>query len=399
MEPNAHPLPPFVGRETAFSRLQQHLTHPTSAVLFLGRRQIGKTALLRQFATLPGIVGLYMPLRHLSLRTEDLWLNALIETTIANAQAHQLLPTMLEVPAGEPLRTWYTDTCLPVLMRMARHQWRFLLLLDDIEVMAEAVTAGHLPADTFTFLHSLINPQVGMVLTTDLQHEDRVTALAPLVDARMVHRLTSLPYAESALLFPEAPVETLNSVYQATGGEPVLLQQYRALVPDMTSTTPEDIKQLNLEIYNQNEQVLELAWRQLNRNERLVLTAISSLRYRDPLGRIDTAKIENWMVETDYPLDATAINAALRGLEYDDLVEASVTDVKINAGLMQKWLLENALLGIEAPREPGAAFPTRFVVVAVVVALVMIAVMAVLLTTNEREPAPMIPTVTLLPNE
>jgi hypothetical protein len=101
-----------------------------------------------------------------------------------------------------------------------------------------------------------------------------------------------------------------------------------------------------------------------------------SALYDDPLSPIDTGRIEGWLVETDYPLDATAINAALRGLEYREIVRSTAKGLAITAGMMQTWLLEHARLD-ETPADmletrPFAADWRLLIVGAVVVVIVLL---------------------------
>ena len=89
--------------------------------------------------------------------------------------------------------------------------------------------------------------------------------------------------------------------------------------------TLEDVKALTSTIYLYNEADYRVLWDHLGANERLVLTAMSDLLYNDPLGRMDAQAIQSWLVETDFPLDMTAINATLRSLEYREILTRRLT--------------------------------------------------------------------------
>jgi hypothetical protein len=97
-------------------------------------------------------------------------------------------------------------------------------------------------------------------------------------------------------------------------------------------------------IYGNSQQEFREMWLRLPRSERLTLTAISSLLYADPLQGCEADAIGKWLVETDYALDNTAINAALRSLEYREILTHSAKGYVPAGGLMQRWLLENARL-------------------------------------------------------
>jgi hypothetical protein len=121
--------------------------------------------------------------------------------------------------------------------------------------------------------------------------------------------------------------------------------------------------------------------------------------YDDPLSSIDAARIEGWLVETDYPLDTTAINAALRSLEYREIVSSTPSGLAITAGLMQTWLLEHARLSDTpsvAPKAQALAPVWRWLIVVVIV--VVIGLLLIGLTSSGRpgsRNSEALPTVTL----
>jgi hypothetical protein len=137
-------------------------------------------------------------------------------------------------------------------------------------------------------------------------------------------------------------------------------------------------------------------WQESTSNERLILSAISHLLYENPLKAVDPAAIESWLLETDYPMDATAIHAAVRSLEYRELLISTPTGIRLTAGLMQKWLLENA-----RPTHPAA--PTapssrqRFMILAVVIIALAIGLLLIINLGSAPPPNndPPEPTVTL----
>jgi hypothetical protein len=120
------------------------------------------------------------------------------------------------------------------------------------------------------------------------------------------------------------------------------------MYPDLNVVTLEDTKALTPKVYTYGDDDYRYMWSRLSLNERLVLTAISGLLYGDPLGRIEAATIEGWLVETDYPMDITSINAALRSLEYREIVQATADGLRLTAEMLQTWLLENARLSERA---------------------------------------------------
>lgn len=391
-DPKGETLPPFAGREQAFSRLHNHLGDPpnTKAATFVGRRHIGKSALLQRFAvsTDSGYIGVYLPLLQMPLHEEEMWLYALAQTTIDTVVAHGFSLDDLVIPQDDmrATRQWFTEQCLPTIFRVIRPKRRLLLLLDDAQRLMKEAEELNVSRDSFAYLHGLLDPQLGIALTIDLRYEDDLDLFFPLVEPNNVHRLTSLGPEDCAAVI-RSPAQGLYSIaddamaaiYKATGGEPALLQRfgyhlYERARGGHTSIKPDDVKAATPTVYAESEGEFQVAWRALSRDERLVLTALSGLLYQDPLKTIQTSTIENWLVETDYPMDATAINAAIRGLEYREIVQGTAADVQMTSGLMQKWLLENALLGIDdtMPTSPVAQRRwTTWVIIALVVVIIV----------------------------
>ena len=94
--------------------------------------------------------------------------------------------------------------------------------------------------------------------------------------------------------------EGIESVFAATGGQPRLIQRFGfhlfqrwEMQPNHTTLTQQDVKQITPLVYNQSETELRTVWTETTRNERLVLTAISSLLYADPLlNSVSPAKLK-----------------------------------------------------------------------------------------------------------
>jgi hypothetical protein len=314
------------------------------------------------------------------------------------------------------MRRWFSETYLPEMVGVIRRHRRLVFLLDDANVLLKAMDDGRLPDDSIQYLHSLVQSQFGpgVVLTLDTRYESDIARLSPLVQLEDVFRLANLsddeakwllnePAAERYRLTPEA----VSAVYAATGGQPHALQQFGFQLfklwearPNRDTFTLDDVKQVTPTIYAQGEADLRAAWAESSRNERLVLTAISSLIYTDPLAAITPERIESWLIETDYPLDATAINAAIRGLEYREMIEHTLAGVRLTAGLTQRWLLENARLTEAAPQGGTRGLAFRWLAVGVIA---IVAILLVLTIRGGDAPpasshATLEPTVTLVTN-
>ncbi|MCB9450162.1 MAG: AAA family ATPase [Anaerolineaceae bacterium] len=419
-------LAPFAGRQAAFSALHRRITDSTQpgALLFLGNKYSGKTTLLRRFSTFfdETYIGVYLALGRLTLNSESSLLQALAgaltQSVVARDYTLSRIPEAPDSPNN--LREWLKETYLPELFTVVRRH-RFVLLLDDADHLLDSITAGHLPEDSMAYLYSLLEaqPRLGMALTLNSRREDEIEKLSPLVQRENVFRLHALTPDESAWLLQTPPVscytlsaESAVTIHKATGGQPHLLQRFGYHLfqdwlahPNQPDRTPAAVKACIPRVYAASEGDFQQEWDGLNSNERLVLTAASQLLYSDPLHTIQTAQIEMWLVETDYPLDTTAINAAVRSLDYRDSINLTPDGLTIHAGLWQTWLLENARLPGLAGNRPDQSEsqpPGRRRTLVIAAGLLLLLVMVIILATSspgETQDSPLAPTVTLATGE
>src|SRR5262249_18371145 len=140
-------LAPFAGRQKAFEHLYQQLTDPTSAgvSIILGRRDIGKTALLRHFSSYfdDTFVGVYLPLKDQTPSSESDWLNTLaLRTMQALSQKDFSLNRLPKQNAeDQDMRRWMTTEYLPGLFSVIRGR-RLVWLLDDTGSLIQWTKAG-----------------------------------------------------------------------------------------------------------------------------------------------------------------------------------------------------------------------------------------------------------------
>ena len=361
---------PFAGRKVAFARLYQQLTDPArqSALVVLGGRHIGKTALLYAFgaAFSETVIGVYASMRDITLDSETDFILGLAQAATAALldQGYALSRLSDMDPPGDQPRYWLDNIFLPGAIATLHSLRQIVFLLDDADRLLPAIRGGLLPQDTFAFLQQLMlrHPEIGFALTLDTEYEHDIPAMQPLVSLNDVYRLTNLDEDETRWLLQEpargyytVPDDCALLIQKSTGGAPALAQQFGyqlfrrwQVYPDLNVVTLEDVKALTPKIYAYGEDDYRYLWSRLTLNERLVLTAMSGLLYNDPLGRMDSGTIESWLVETDYPMDVTSINAALRSLEYREIVLAAADGLTLNAGMLQTWLLDNARLNDRA---------------------------------------------------
>lgn len=409
----------FAGRREAFARLYQHLKDPTStgAMIFTGWPMVGKTTFLRQFDSVfdDSMIGVYVS--PLNIKNEDDLLRTLIASTVRVLAGRDFtLARVPETPTDvEDWRAWLTETWLPEIKSAIRHHRQITWLIDDAQMLNE------LDRDIFTYLNDLLanQPRLKLVLAIDIEYETALNHMNVLVKPTQVIRLMHLTYAETNSLLCE-PVrdiytltdDALSEVYRLTGGQPQWVQRTGFHIfrqHHNTLITETDIKAIVPVVYSQSYAELEALWKKMAENERLVLSAVSNLLYADPLRSLDNTVIATWLVETDYPMDETAVNAAIRSLEYSELLSLTgreLSEIRVSAGLFERWLIENARTYITEQRRSGGKTPTvtaigipnrQMLIITVIIAVLLLA-MAVLAASGSPPPVSSTPrpTVTLV---
>lgn len=386
---------PFAGRQKAFEHLYQQLTNPVGAQasVILGRELAGKTALLMHVGDYfdDTFISVYVPLKRVQNETE--LLRRLVNgATAALTERNFSMARLVTMEADESnFREWFTEQYLPELFTVIRRR-KLVYLLDNAGALLRNVNDEHMPEDIFTYLDGLTKLQrgLGMVLGVDARYEDTLAKFSPLINLTDVFRLGNLDESEVNWLLRE-PVrgryflndEGVKAAYRATGGQAQRVQQmgyqlYAAWEAGdgRNVLTTEDVKAASEIVYRTNRGDFEREWKATSRNGRLVLTAMTSLLYADPLAVITPETIEGWLLNSDTPLDMTAVNAALRGLEYREVIDNANGGLQISTGLMQTWLLENARLNAEEPtqrsgRRWGWLLVVGFAVLVVLLALIV----------------------------
>lgn len=414
---------PFAGRQAVFERIQQYLIDPADrhALLFLGRKSIGKSAILLQCQHILGdnVIGCYLPLADKSFKGAFNWLAYLIEQTNIALERHDLNITRLPELDVDPdtddeqaYDTFLNDVYLSELSKLIRPHRRLVWLMDDVEHLIHGLSTDRLPENTVDRLAITLQKhlQVGIVMTMDEDNESQVSVLSPLVDVNHVQRLHPLAAAETQQLMMQFSDHLSSSahryIYKLTDGHPLLLQAIGGGLRTVYTSpiTESDVNTLIDDAYQTAQDMYRNIWQTtLSQNERLVLTAISDLLYDDPLDNLTAKRIESWLLETDYPMDVTSINAGIRGLEYRDLVAGSTSEgIRIRSKLFQRWLIEHARMdkpGTWSARPDHEDTPLpldrRLIVIGAIVIIVAILLVALVQQSNTSSTTPIQPTVTL----
>ena len=392
---------PFVGREAIYARLHQLILDPPDrhAITFVGHDGVGKSALLRQFRHVFGdqLLGVYFPSKTLQATDEAQWLQHIVTQTNHLLTDHNFSLSRLpdeHDPTQSTYRDWIQDVYLPQIFQIIRAQRRLVWLFDDAEALF------NLPDDHVIYLHRLLHAfdQLAIVLALDTEYDRQLERLAPLVTPTRIDRIHRLDQTQSATLIrqlaPTVNDDAIARVYRLTGGHPRLLQRFgQQLNTIWAEDVANPVQQATPQVYQASQDEFKTLWQQLSRDERMVLTAIASLIYTDATRPVTPRRIATWLIETEYPIDLVAINAALRGLDYRDIVRNQPSaEVTLLTGLMQTWLLDHARL--EAETAPTSAV-NRWVV-ALVLAGIMLAVLLIWQLPSPTRIAPDAqPTVTL----
>ncbi len=333
---DSDPLP-YAGRDEALARIHTQRTNaPHEPLVMIGRERIGKTAFLHQLIRTAShhSIGVFIALDDVSLDDEDqLWV--MTSQIILDTLAWYPI-TIPDMPSDESARVWFVSIFVPTLIKALRGR-DLLLLWDD----AHHLLSENLPDDLFETLRGLCSPSIQMVFAFDIGYEDQIGQFMPFIKPNHQLRLTNLSLAgcEAVLAGYQSGLgaEMVKAIYEATGGLPHLLHHYGAELGQYA-----DIKTLNNAVYERVKEDFLAIWTGRSADEKLVLTAIADLFYDDPLRPISTTHIATWSTKSDYLLDETAINAALRGLVYDELVLLENHHIRVKGDLWRKWLLEHA---------------------------------------------------------
>lgn len=361
LSPNTPPRDPFAARDDALARMHQHLVAESNpqALLFVGRKACGKTALLHAFDSAfdpLNVWGLYIDLRAAPLHDEDAWLRLLFtrahEAALEHGFSAERLPTLPD--SLDDVRAWLMQTGYPELFHVIRAARRIVYLLDNVDALLDVITRGTLPADHLAFLSGLLNAQCSMILTAPLADEDRLSQLAPLVTTVAPFRLSHFNTAQTAHLLAAvtgqpADETRAQAVEKAAGGQPMLTRRIAdALARGLDLNAALD------HVYLEQTPFFRQQWDALNENERRVLSAAAAMTYANPLVQLNAATLEAWLTDSDLPLDLTAVNAALRSLDYHEIVASAPHGVALRGDLLRRWLLEYARRPASVVKRPAA---------------------------------------------
>jgi hypothetical protein len=382
---------PFGGRDDMLQRVQTQLANaPHEPLVVIGRKSIGKTAFLHQVAnTAPQqAVVVFMPLNDMPIDDETHFWVMMSQYILDTVQAYGF--ALPDIVMDEDAREWVTGQFFPAISKALRQRHLWILWDDAHHLLQENFSEGFLGT-----LRALCTSHVQMVFALDIAYEDMLGQLMPFITSKHQLRLgnLSLEACEAILHDYDDSLgnDMIEAIYGATGGVPHLIQAYGDELRQHA-----DIKSMNNAVYTRIQSNFLAIWESATTDERLVLTAIADLFYDDPLRPIFTTTIATWSARSDYLLDETTINAALRGLLYDEIISMKANQIRINGELFRKWLLENARISADKSTEKPS-IPISLIMGTVVVLGILFLIIILSLGGTPNSSGEIIPTVTLLP--
>lgn len=364
------------GRDEVFAFFRQHLvgTPADRALVLIGRRGLGKSTVLRQ---LQGQIDeryrvCVADLSRYDLGHEAGFLHGLADDIRAALEAAEASTYRLPDWPGEEadLRGWFKTQYLDVALAALRVR-HLLLALDDAHLLLEAVDRGALPDDLLDYLGDLLifYERLDMVFALDAALEDRTLTVPLLGDPARQVRLAELAPADAERLI-RAPMEPVAAyeegvperIQALAGGHPFLIHSICRLLVRRSEerhhagpVTDNDLTAIQEAVLEQSGEILGPLWEGLTRNEQLTLMALVRLAEEEqtpPVKRASFEAIHGWLAGAGYTMNKTQLAAALRGLDYQGLVDSEADSYTLPAGLIAAWVTANAHLEA-APQRPA----------------------------------------------
>ncbi len=359
----------FYGCEEAFAFFRQNLVGAAHkhALVLVGRRGLGKTAVLHQ---LPyqlderyslcivslGLIGLGDEHSFFAALVDDI--RAALE--LAEASTYRL-PEWPEAAEPDGLRDWFRDEYLEIALTALRTR-HLLLALDDAHLLLEAIDRGTLPADLLDYLLGVLlkYPRLDMVFTLDEAFEDRILALELFRDPTLHFRLAELSLEDAERLVRE-PVQDMyhyedgvvKQILALAGGHPFLLHSICRLLFRRSEerhhagpVIENDLAAVDDAVLEQGSEVLNPLWQAASQNERLVLMGL--VRLNESGEGVSFGALYDWINASGYEMNKTKVAAALRSLDYKGLIQADPDGTyALRAQFIPRWLNANHALDVK----------------------------------------------------
>jgi hypothetical protein len=394
----------FFGRDDVFAFIRQQLiaARRAQAMGIIGQRGMGKTSVLLQIAYQiePRYLTAYIDLADVRFDEVGGLFAAMADAARLALDSAGLstyrLPPIPEEP-GVDLWQWFSETYLDVTLSALRRSRRLLFLFDETSRLLDAIDRQDVPEGFDATLGQLIarDERMDIIFAIDAEDEHRLETFGPLSDPLLHKRIGLLDdaAAESLIRRPVAPFyevqpDAVEGILAMAGGHPYLLHVINGLVWERVmgrrprgSVTLHDVQAVIRQATDEADPVLRLTWTRSTPNERHALSALTALTTasRGMPVRAEDARL--WLLrESDEPLDETALAAALRRLEYRDVLRSTANGMyTFTTGLQHQWLVLNGdvqpVSTVVVPQRPSArrlAIPVALLLgLAVVLALAL----------------------------
>src|SRR5258708_4034407 len=392
----------FFGREDVFAFIRQRLIagRRPQAIGIIGQRGMGKTSVLWQVVRQieNRYITAYLDLGDVRFDEVGGLFAAMADTARqalddAGVSTYRL-PPIPEDPDVD-LWAWFSETYLDVTLSALRNNRRLIFLFDETSKLLDAIDRGDVPAGLDATISLLIgrDDRMDIIFAVDAEDEHRLETFSPLNDPMLHKRLNLLDPASSEALIrrPAAPYyevgdEAFEGIMAMTGGHPFLLHTVcgllweRAIEHSLSTLTLDDVIIVMKQATDEADAVLRLAWSRSTANERLALSALTALTTTTRGMPVRAEDVRLWLIrESERPLDETSLAAALRRLEYREVLRAPTKNTyTFTNGLQHQWLVLNGdvqppmpIVRAERPAPRRIAIPIALVMIlAVVLALV-----------------------------
>jgi hypothetical protein len=365
----------FFGRADVFAFFRQHFvgTAHDHALVLIGRRGLGKSAVLHQLQLDEQYVLSVVSLGTLDLTSEAALIAGLAEEirqTLdrVGASTYRLPVWSGEEPGALSLREWFKTGYLDVALSALRVR-HLLLMLDDAHLLLGAMDRGALPPDLIEYLGDLLvtYERFNLVVALDAAFEDRILNIELLNDPALHIRLAELPLEDAERLVREPVAELLRyedgvveRILTWAGGHPFLLHSICRLLVRRSEernhtgpVTDNDLNAIHDAVLEQADEIFGPLWARATPNERITLQTIVELC--PPGGAVEFDTLYYRLSGTGFALNKTQLAAALRSLDYEGLVCAQADRYTLPAALIRAWVSVNTSA---APRsEPSEVQP------------------------------------------
>lgn len=435
-EPTRNPYDPlrpavdpamFFGREDVFAFIRQRLigARRPQAVGLIGQRGMGKTSVLLQLANQieARYLTAYIDLSDVRFNEVGGLLAAMADAARQALEGAGLSTYRLPPIPQDPnidLWTWFSETYLDVTLSALRRNRRLVFLFDNTSKLLDAIDQHEVPEHFDVTLGQMIarDERMDIIFAVDAEDEQRIEAFMPLSDPLMHKRLTRLDdsSAEALIRVPIAPfyevqTEAVQAILAMTGGYPYLMHVMNGVLWEhvMARSTPArrgpatlaDVNGVLRQATDEADPVLRLIWTRSTANERQALTALTALTTENLGLPVKADEVRSFLLrESDEPLDETSLAAALRRLEYREVLRSPSAGTYMFAnGLEHQWLVLNGdaqpVSDVRIPARPSSRRLAIPIMLLLVVSVFAALLLGTLVATQSVTGGASSPTVTL----